>query len=81
MEKYEYENLLTLTKSLVTLYLNATVESSNKDVRKCFEDGLSEVLVLQDEIYQTMMEDGFYTVENVKDTEIKKVWDKLCKDA
>ena len=37
MEKCLYENILTLTKSLTTLYLNGTIESSNEDVRKVFD--------------------------------------------
>lgn len=40
MDKYTLENVLTLTKSLVTLYVNGAVESSNKKVRALMEDGL-----------------------------------------
>lgn len=81
MIKYEYENVLTLTKSLVTLYINGTVESSNEKVRTLLEDGLTEVLELQDEIYQMMKTDGFYTVEDLKESDIKKVYKKLNEGA
>ena len=77
MNKYVMEDLLTLTKSLVTLYLNGTIESSNKDVRKFMESGLDETLKLQEMIYNAMVEDGFYTISNVKDSEITKLYDKL----
>lgn len=78
--KYEYENILTLTKSLVTLYINGTIESSNGKVRTCLLNGLDEMLMLQDQIYQTMKDDGMYQVENLKESDILKVYNKLKKD-
>ena len=78
MEKFLYENILSLQKSLCTLYLNGAIESSNDDVRKVMETGLALSLDLQDEIYQIMKDDGFYNVENLKESEIKKVCNKLC---
>lgn len=78
--KVIYENILTLTKSLVTLYLNATVESSNEGVRNVFNNGLIETLEMQDEIYQNMKDDGMYTIENVSSSAIKKIYKKLTKD-
>lgn len=77
MEKTFYENILTLQKSLCTLYINGTIESSNEVVRKVFSNGLDESLMLQDELYQSMKEDGFYTVENLNKTDIKKIETKL----
>ena len=77
MEKMLYENILTLQKSLCTLYITALIESSNKDIRKEFEKGLEESLTMQDEIYQSMTEEGFYMVENLNKTDIKEVLDKL----
>lgn len=46
-EKEELTNYLTLTKSLVMLYTNAVVESSNKNVRKLMLDGLDYSLEMQ----------------------------------
>ncbi len=77
MDKYTLEDLLTLTKSLVMLYVNGTIESSNKNVRKFMETGLEESLKLQDKIYNVMVEDGFYSVSCVKQTEIDKLYNKL----
>ncbi len=74
------ECVLTLTKSLNSLYLDATVESSNPDVRKLYQDGLKNTLAMQDEIYQAMKSDGMYDVANVKESEIKKIYNKLIKD-
>lgn len=78
--KVVLENILTLTKSLVTLYLNATVESSNESVRNVFNNGLIETLEMQDELYQNMKNDGMYTVENISSSAIKKAMKKLTKD-
>ena len=36
--------------------------------------------MLQDEIYQTMKDDGMYSVDNLKESEILKVYNKLKKD-
>lgn len=74
------ENILTLTKSLNTLYLNGTIEASNKEVRKMMEKGLQDSLSMQEEIYQMMVDDGYYQVCNVKSTEIEKLYNKLTKD-
>lgn len=74
------ENILTLTKSLNTLYLNGTIEASNKEVRKLMEKGLQESLSMQEEIYQMMVNDGYYQVCNVNPTEIEKLYTKLTKD-
>lgn len=78
--KIIYENILTLTKSLVMLYVNGAIESSNEDVKKVMEKGLQDSMKFQDEIYQAMKEDGYYQVTNVKETEIKKLYDKLTQD-
>lgn len=80
MDKYTLENVLTLTKSLVTLYVNGAVESSNKKVRALMEDGLGDVLNMQDSIFQTMKADGFYNIADVKQTEIDKLLNKLKGD-
>lgn len=78
--KVIFENVLTLTKSLNTLYLNGTIEASNKDVRKIMEKGLQETLSMQEEIYQMMVDDGYYQVCNVKATEIEKLHTKLTEN-
>ena len=77
MEKYYYENILTLTKSLATLYLNGIIESSNKEVRNLLEDNFESILKSQEDIYQQMKNDEFYNVKNVKKTDIKTVYENL----
>lgn len=74
------ESVLTLTKSLNMLYINAAIESSNEEPRAVFENGLDMSLEMQDELYQNMKSDGYYEVSNVKSSEIKKIYKKLTKD-
>lgn len=78
--KIVLENALTLTKSLAMLYINGLIESSNNKVKKFMEEGLSIVLDMQEEIYKMMVEDGFYCVNNVKESEITNLYKKLIKD-
>ncbi len=80
-DKYPLENVLTLTKSLITLYLNAVVESSNKLVRKLMEEGLTEMLKIQDELYKQMQKDNYYNVANVSAATVDKTLMSLTKDA
>ena len=80
MEKFFYENVLTLTKSLATLYLTGATECANESDRKVLVAGLDEILVLQDDIYQTMSEDGYYDVKNIDKDQICMVYDKLKED-
>ena len=74
------ENILTLTKSLVMLYINAVVESTNENVRSLFYDGLVATLEMQNEIYQAMKNDEYYQVCNVKESDIKNLYNKLIKN-
>lgn len=79
-EKDELTNYLTLTKSLAMLYINGVIESSNKNVRKAMLDGLDYTLEMQEDIYQAMVNIGYYKVEDVNKTEIEKLYTKLNQD-
>lgn len=79
-EKCRLENILTLTKSLTMIYINGVIESSNEKTRKVMLDGLDNSLDLQDELYQSMKENGYYQVCNVESKEINKTLSKLTKD-
>ena len=54
--KYYMENILTLTKSLITISLNGTIESSNKNVRKVFDESLKTLLSLQEKLFDELKE-------------------------
>ena len=79
-EKDELTNYLTLTKSLVMLYINGVIESSNKEVRKVMLDGLDYALEMQEDLYQAMVDIGYYKVEDVNKSEIDKLCKKLNQD-
>lgn len=79
-EKDELTNYLTLTKSLAMLYINGVIESSNKEVRKLMLDGLDYTLEMQSELYNAMVDIGYYKVEDVNKTEINKLCEKLNQD-
>lgn len=80
-DKYTLENILTLTKSLTMLYVNGVIESSDKKNRDFMEEGLKENLKLQDELYQSMSDDGYYSVTKLSTTEINKTLTKITNDA
>ncbi len=80
MDKEILEMLLSLSKSLIKLYCDASIESSNKKVSSVMSDGLNKTLGLQQELYGQMNEDGFYQVQNVNQSEITKTLNKLTQD-
>ena len=69
MNKTELENILTLTKSLAMIYINAVIEAANENVRSLFYDGLVAVLEMQNDLYQEMKSDEYYQVANIKESE------------
>ncbi len=70
-------NYLLLLKSEVEVYIHGTIESSNNTSRDALKNGLSDILVSQYETYKLMVQKGFYNVENVKKSSIKKIYDKF----
>lgn len=80
MDKEILETLLSLSKSIIKLYSDASIESSNKKVSSAMSDGLNKTLGLQQELYGQMSEDCFYQVQNVNQSEITKTLKKLTQD-
>lgn len=79
--KYYMENILTLTKSLITISLNGTIESSNKNVRKVFDESLKTLLSLQEKLFDELKEKKIYKIENVNEKDIKKKYTQLKNDS
>lgn len=79
--KYYMENILTLTKSLITISLNGTIESSNKNVRKVFDKSLKTLLSLQEKLFDELKEKKIYKIENVNEKDIKKKYIQLKNDS
>ena len=74
------ENYLLNIKSTIEVYIHGTLESSNKYVRKILNTGLNETLEHQDRVYQQMVDNNMYKVENAPVSTLDKVYNKICKD-
>ena len=53
-EKFYYENLLNMSKSLTNLLCNATVEAATDDVRSTYNTLLFNALEMQNKVYSKM---------------------------
>ncbi len=71
------ENYLLVLKSTIEVYIHGTLESSNKDIRKLLKSGLTDTLDSQDKCYTKMVENGWYQVNNIEASEIKKTYNSV----
>lgn len=67
------DNYLLLLKSCVEVYVHGTLESSNPDIRDLLKFGLDETMKHQASSYDEMTNCGWYTINNVKVSDITKV--------
>lgn len=74
------DNYLLVLKSTVEVYVHGTLESSNDDVRENLKYGLDQILACQAETYNKMTNLGYYSVNNVEDTEISKTLNKIMNE-
>ncbi|MBR5225161.1 MAG: spore coat protein [Clostridia bacterium] len=70
------ENLLLTIKGACDLYMHGTIESSSANVHQAFDNALGETLDMQDSIYKTMEQRGWYQGEQARQQEIAKVKQK-----
>ncbi|MBR3209058.1 MAG: spore coat protein [Bacilli bacterium] len=73
------ENYLLVLKSTVEVYVHGTLESSNEDVRNILKESLSKTMTHQANTYDEMTKYGWYTVQNIEESQIKQTVDKLNK--
>ena len=73
------DNYLLVLKSCTEVYVHGTLESSNKDVRKCLKESLDDIMKDQANTYDKMTEYDWYKVENVENSVIEKELNKLEK--
>lgn len=78
-DQYLINNYLLILKSTVEVYVHGTLESSNKNVRKLLQQCLNDTIDMQDKTYHKMVENNWYTVENINVKEISKVYEKVKK--
>lgn len=76
-DKLIMENILLLLKGTCEVYVHGTQEASNKKIHEVLQDSLNEILKMQYEVYNKMTECGWYTINNIKNPEIKKILTKL----
>lgn len=67
-----FNNYLLLLKSTVEVYVHGTLESSNQDVRDTLKECLNETMSMQASIYDLMVENSWYQVNNVSNKVIEK---------
>lgn len=70
-------NYLLLLKSTVEVYVHGTLEASNPNVRSTLKKDLSDTMQHQADTYDLMTKYGWYKVNNVKSSDIKKVINKV----
>lgn len=75
--KLIFENYLLVLKSTVEVYIHGTLESSNQDVRSNLKNNLNGILEMQANTYDLMHQNGWYQINNVKQSEIEKTLNKL----
>lgn len=74
-EKLMMSNVLTNIKSLCGLLMNATIESPNN--WKELNATLDNYIELQNELYQSMVNEGWYQIENADVSKIEQLKQKL----
>lgn len=70
-------NYLLILKSTTEVYVHGTLESSNNDIRSLLKDSLNKILTSQANTYDLMVENNWYTVENVDQTKIEETLNKI----
>ena len=76
-DKLLMENYLLILKSTMEVYVHGTLESSNKKVRNTLKKCLEQTLNHQEDTYNKMTLYGWYTIDNIKPSEITKILNKL----
>ena len=76
-DKLIMENILLLLKGTCEVYVHGAEEASNKKVHEVLKESLVEILKMQYEVYTKMTECGWYQINNIKSSEIKKTLSQL----
>ena len=71
------DNYLLLLKSNVEVYVHGTLESSNSDIKDLLKSSLDDTMDKQATTYDEMTKRNWYQVNNIKESEISKVLNKL----
>ena len=71
------DNYLLILKSTVEVYVHGTLESVNQPIRDLLKKMLDNTMEMQNTTYNEMTKRGWYTIENTKPKDIKKILDKV----
>lgn len=72
MDKLIMENYLLVLKSTMEVYVHGTLEASNNDIKDLFKKCMDDLVEHQRDTYDTMVEFGWYQVNNVEEKIIKQ---------
>ena len=76
-DKSIMENILLTTKGVCDLYMHGAIESATPNVHAAFQSALTETLGIQDCLYKSMSEKGWYTTEQAPQQKINEVKQKF----
>ena len=78
-DKMLVEGILWDTKVLADLCLHGTIESATEENHHMFQMALKDILTMQNEIYNFMSAEGWYTTEAVEQTKLNQAKNKFQK--
>ena len=68
---------LLLLKSNTEVYVHGTLESSNEEIRICLKESLDDTMTSQYSTYSLMVDNNWYSVNNIKTSDVSKVLKKV----
>ena len=76
-ERMICETILMETKGMADLYMHGTIESATPNVRTAMNDGLREVLMMQQTVYDHMARKGWYPPARAPQEQINQARQKF----
>lgn len=76
-DKMLLEELLCYEKNLCDIYMHASIESSNDNIFNDYLKSLDDTLKAQHSIYKILENEGYYTVSQAEEKNIKKAQKKF----
>ena len=70
--------ILNNVKGACDLMMHGRIESSTTNVNNVFDSTLDDMLCMQKDIYDKMMQKGWYTAEQVEQQKIQQTKQKYC---
>ncbi len=77
-DKCLMEGLLLLEKGVCDLYMHGAIESPSGNVHRAFDGALKESVSIQDGIYSSMQQRGWYAPEQAEQSKVDSVKTKFA---